>query len=97
MQWAFLHPEAAGFIPQFLSEADPRPAARQFDEAYAHGGGWRPMEGWERDGVAIRYPGDPALRPIAAVWLRHELIAVYPHAWVAIFQPDGRFEVARMD
>ncbi len=45
----------------------------------------------------IEYPGDPVLPPIAERMLRYERIVMYPHSLFAIIQPDGKFEVARMD
>lgn len=101
--WTPLHTlatsEHLGYIPQMLDLADPRPAREQFDSNYAHGGGWVPMPGWTYDPAnqTIKYPGDPALRPIARTALRDEQILLYPSAWVAIVQPDGRAEIARMD
>lgn len=102
LDWQILHPRGAdilGLIPAFIFESDPRSAAEQFNERYAHGGGWRPMSGWglEPGSFALKYPGDPALHPVAGAWLREERIFVYPYAWVAIVQADGSFEVARMD
>lgn len=96
------HPRATeehlGLIPTFLREGDPRSAAEQFEEHYAHGGGWRPMPGWELYESSLCYPGDE--RPyalLAETRLREETIRVYDGAWVAIIQPDGKFEVSRMD
>lgn len=87
-----------GFIPDMLSEADPRPAREQLDTGYAHGGGWRPFPGFElRPDNSLKYPGDPAMKPVASAQLRDELILVYPYAWVAIIQPDRVFEICRMD
>jgi len=87
-----------GYIRFFLFEDDPRSAREQFAERYAMGGGWNPMPKWERLGeTRIKYPGDPPLIPIAWTTLRDERILVYPHAWVMILQPNGDFEVARMD
>lgn len=101
MTLRFFHPQGAdlvGYIPEFLSPDDPRPAKEQFNDAYAHGGGWNPMEGWELLPLRrLKYPGDPPLKPVAELILRDETILVYPHAWVAIVQADGSFEVARMD
>lgn len=110
MNWTALHPRAdelVGIIPSFLSEADPRPARAQIDEAYAHGGGWHPLSGWlpqptninadGRNVPALQYPGDPIYRPVAFTLLRDELIVVYSYAWVGIFQPTGEFSVARLD
>jgi hypothetical protein len=95
--------EQLGFIPSFLSEDDPRGAREQLDSNYAHGGGWRPLEGWKIVNKniliipIIQYPGDPPLKPFAMTGLRDEVIYFYPHAQVMIVQPDGHFEVARMD
>lgn len=93
-----MHLDRLGLLPQMLHESDPRPARDQLNEGYAHGGGWRPMDGWLHiDEFAVQYPDDPPYLPIATTSLRNEVIAVYDHAWVAIFQPDGTFEICRMD
>lgn len=106
MNVTILHSRGAdliGLIPEFLSELDPRPAAEQFNERYAHGGGWYPMDGWQFTSFnGIKYPGDPVYLPVARIDLhtgkdRPETIFVYEHAWVAIVQADGTYEVARMD
>lgn len=91
--------EHLGFIPSFLSEADPRPAREQLDSNYRHGGGWRPFDGFTFDPVTrtIQYPGDPLFHPLAVTKLREELIYVFPHAWVLILQQDGTWEISRMD
>jgi len=86
-----------GLIPSFLSEDDPRSAREQLDANYAHGGGWRPMKGFERDGMVLRYPGDPPFKPLVMTGLREEVIVIYPHGIVMILQKDGSFEAARMD
>lgn len=101
LNWNMHHPRALdmlGYIPQFISEDDPRTAAEQFNSSYAHGGGWQPMSGWTMgtDG-GLKYPGDPKIMPVASAKLREEEIFVYPYAWVAIRQPDGKYEVARID
>ena len=110
IRFTALHPAAAqlvGYIPLMLEESDPRPAAVQFNERYAHGGGWSPLTGWRRSGsdeetdpcqrYAVQYPGDPVMRPVAIAKLRDEVICVYPHAWVGVFQPGGELELSRMD
>jgi hypothetical protein len=89
-----------GIIPFWLNPADPRPACEQLDEAYAHGGGWQPFEGFKyqpKRGHSIKYPGDPAMKPIGMMKFRDEMIVWYPHAWVMILQKDGSFEICRMD
>jgi hypothetical protein len=93
-------PDHLGLIPFFLSFDDPAPAREQFNANYAHGGGWYPMPGWTlKEDLALIYDEDedPPLKPIAAAHFNQELILIYPNAWVAIIQPDGSFEVSRMD
>lgn len=89
-------PEHLGFIPGFLDEDDPRPAAAQFGERYV--GGWIPNgKGSLTNEHVLLYPGDPPLKPLAMIPLRDEKIFIYPDAFVAIVQPDGAFEWDRMD
>jgi hypothetical protein len=92
-------PEELGLLPDFIDQNDPRPAREQFDANYQHGGGWHPIPGFENTkGVSIAYPGDKEYHPIAMWPLRGELIVVYRHSLVAIFQTGtGDFEVARLD
>lgn len=87
-----------GYLGDMLDDEDPRPAREQFNTAYAHGGGWQPFDGFTYmpDG-SIQYPGDPPYKPRARAVLRDEVIIFYDHAWVLIAQPDGTFEIARMD
>lgn len=98
--WILLHngmtAEHLGLIPSFLDRDDPRPAKEQFAEAYI--GGWRPLTSFKKlDNHAIQFPGDLPLKPIAVTHLRNEVIVLYPYSWVGIFQPDGSFEISRMD
>jgi hypothetical protein len=106
MNWTFLYPhseEMCGYLPSFLSEADPRSAKEQLNANYAHGGGWVPFEGFTLNYEAkpafwrLAYPGDPATRILAYAKLCEETIAFFENAWVAIVQPDGNYEIARMD
>ena len=99
MLWVMHAPmtrESLGFLPCFLSENDPRPAAEQFNRNYISG--WRPMEGFtlRADGT-LCYPGDPPLLPLAETRLRGEVIRLYECEWVVIIQPGGEFEVSLMD
>jgi len=91
--------DQVGFIPSFLDEDDPRPAAQQLDANYQHGGGWRPQKGFTYNPKtgALHYPGDPPFTPIALLVLRKELILIYQYGYVAVVQPDGSFEACRMD
>lgn len=91
--------EASGVIPFFLLHED-IPAREQIDHNYQHGGGWRPLKGWtfDREKNRIKYPGDPALLPHTRIDLASgEVVYIYPSAWVCIVQPDGAYEVARID
>lgn len=99
--WTMIHPRAnpdmLGYVPAFLSDADPRPAREQFHERYEFGG-WRPNRGFTLGaGDTLLYPEDPPLVPIAQRRLRDERIVMYPSAILAVFQSDGSFEAARLD
>ena len=91
-----------GFLPEILRPEDPRPVKEQLADRYAHGGGWSPFgkDQWTLSkGMVLKYPGDPALKPIAALRLplSDELVILYPHQMAAIIQADQSFEVARLD
>ena len=104
MTWVQLHPEAdfmahVGILASFLDAGDPRPAAEQFNANYGFGG-WMPFgEGKFKmlEGLGLQYPGDPVLAPLFATKLGDETIVVYSSSVVAIIQPGGSFEVARLD
>ena len=110
MTWKPLHPiftpESMGWIPTFLSAEDPRSARDQFDAHYAFAGGWSPTRSFDLvDGVLRSSlpdnpedgPPDEPLEPLSFCRLRDEVIRFYRHDWVSIEQPDGSFEVARLD
>lgn len=80
-------------------------AAKVFDRNYQHGGGWRPFAlmskykvgvNFKNDGV-YRFPGDPPSKPVARIEFGDEILYAYDHAMWCIIQPDGTFEIARMD
>jgi hypothetical protein len=86
-----------GFIPTFLHEHDPRPAAQQFQSNYPHGG-WDAFPGFTMSPSGkLLYPGDPPMACLYEARFRDEVIRLYQYEWVAIIQPDGSFEVSRMD
>lgn len=100
MVWVALHPQfmpdMLGFIPHFLDDADPRPAREQFNANYCSG--WKPFKGFKMlSNGDLSYPGDPPTQLLAETMLRDEIIRFYNQAWVAIIQPDGSYEIARMD
>jgi hypothetical protein len=100
--WVAKHPAAneghLGLIPTFVSDEDPRPAREQFDQNYGFAGGWQPFAGFKMLGNGnMKYPDDPPTRLLFEAKLREETIRVYESAWVAIIQPNGEFEVCRMD
>jgi len=107
IEWKMLHPYQnitieqvawrLGYLPYFLSEADPRSVREQFNANYKYGG-WRPFPGFElMTDNSLVYPNDPPIYPLAEAKLRDELILLYHHDWVAVIQPDRSFEVCRMD
>ncbi len=93
-----------GFIPEFFSDYDDRPAKEQIAENYGHGGGYHPMEGWEfnPEDHTILYTGEEPYKPLAHSILHEgdeteEHLYFYEYAWVCIVQMDGTFAVTRMD
>jgi len=88
-----------GYLPFFFDPDDPRPAKEQIHERYQHGGGWHPFEGFQmaEDHTSILYPGDPPMHLIAIANLRNERLFFYEGQWLAIMQPDGSHEIARVD
>lgn len=102
MKWIMKHPRATietlGYIPYFLNENNPKPAREQLDDNYRHGGGWTPFPGFVMlPNGNMKYPGDPETILLAETKLRDETIRFYQHSWVSIVQPDGSYEVCRMD
>ena len=102
MTWKMIHPQAGpemlGYLPSMVSDLSPKSAREQFNDAYSFAGGWTPFKGFtmlpDRN---LSYPGDPPTQLLAETKLRDETILFYDHAWVAIVQPDGSFEVCRKD
>src|SRR5262249_11094334 len=108
LTWVPMHPgvsfDMLGFIPSFLSASDERPAREQI--AASNISGWNPFNtnrtkgGFSllEDGSGdLQYPGDPRTRCLYMTKLREEYIYFYQHAWLRISQPDGTWEVARLD
>lgn len=97
-----------GFLPEFFDESDPRPAKEQLHENFQHGGGFSPLAGFSLVGDDV--PGEalltydkgsedeePPLREIGRAKLRDETLIFFDCSWLAIVQPDGSFEVTRVD
>lgn len=105
-EWTLHHSQMTydqlGWIPHIIRADDPRPVAEQVDDRYRHGGGWLPYgEGkWQRDIAtgALRYGSeDEPLPVLASLRVGEEMVYFYPYALVCVVQPDGSFEVSRMD
>jgi hypothetical protein len=96
-----LHPADLGFLPEILLPEDKRPVREQLNDRYAHGGGYRPFSGkfrLDRMTMILRYPGDPPFRPGAMIQIGDEKVFFYPQgAWLLILQPNGDWEVTRVD
>lgn len=100
MNWIALDPLVdLGFLPRLIGEDDPRPIREQIDDKYRYGGGWKPMRGWTFDKwtSTLKFPGDPVMRPLAAAQLRDEEIFLYRYSFLCVVQPNGSFEVSRVD
>lgn len=92
------------FLQMILIDADQRPAKQQINERYRHGGGWHAMKGWKLhldkhnlELTSITYPGDPPQYPLASAMLNAELVILFPHDFLAVVQPNGNFEISRID
>lgn len=101
MEWKLCHPkftaEGLGYLPSFLSESDPRSAREQLDAGYSQFGGWTSFPGFKMTERGLEYPGDPPQPLLAETRLRDEIVRLYNGSWVAIIQPDGSYDIARMD
>ena len=88
-----------GFLPAILRDDDPRPIKEQVEERYAHGGGWRPQNGFTFDFESgeLKYPGDPPLRPVAMTQIHGDMVILFPYSYVLIRYRDETFDVMRMD
>lgn len=98
----FTNPHHTGLLPTFFSEGDPLSAKEQVHQAYTHGGGWNSFPGftlcnWEKGPATIEYAGDPSMREMSRAKLRDETIILFESAWLAIVQPNGDFDIARVD
>lgn len=105
MTWVALdsrfHPEDLGFLWDILDSSDKRPVKEQLEDRYRHGGGWSPFgQGqWKLDRMTmtLRYPGDPPMKPLAMTAVGPEHVFFYPHAMLLVLQPNGDFDVTRVD
>jgi hypothetical protein len=89
-----------GLLWDILTPEDKRPVKDQLNDRYAHGGGYRPFPGFKLDRMTmtLRYPGDPLFKPAAMTTIGDEQVFFYPSgAWLLILQPNGEFEVTRVD
>ena len=102
--WVQLDPRfpasGLGFLWDILIPDDQRPVREQLDDRYAHGGGYRPFKGFtlDRRSMTLRYPGDPPFKPAAMALFGQEQVYFYPQgSWLLILQPNGDFDVTRVD
>jgi hypothetical protein len=102
MLWVFTDPrldlDILGFIPTFFDLDDPRSAREQIDVNYAHGGGWHPFSGFKLLANGdLHFPEDPPTKLLATSRFRDEKIFFYEHGWLRVEQPDGTWEISRID
>lgn len=89
-----------GFLWDILIPEDERKVKDQLNDRYAHGGGYRPFKGFKLDRMTmtLHYPGDPPFKPAAMTTIGDEQVFFYPSgAWLLILQPNGDYEVTRVD
>lgn len=95
-----MSPHELGFLPDIIRAEDPRPVKEQLATNYAHGGGYRPFDGFklDRKTMVLKYPGDPPFKPIAFAQINAEKVFFYRQgAWLLIMQPDDTWVVTRVD
>ena len=91
------HIDDWGFIPSFLSENNPKTAIQQLNDGQP--GGQNKFEGFKFDPERklLTYPGDPPMKVMSELHFKNDIIMLFPHAWILVLQPDGKWEVARCD
>lgn len=90
--------EKAGFIPFWLHNGIGMGAVEQISSNYGHGGGWRDSDGFTMDDESsLLYPGDPPMKVRAVGHVDQERVLIYDYGYVAVVQPDGTFQAARID
>lgn len=107
LTWSFyykLGPDALGFLPEQILATDMRPVREQLQERYAHGGGWKPFNGFKTnqidtaDRMVLSYPGDPPQRMLAECHHPNgEHIRLFESHWLMVQQKDGSYEISRVD
>lgn len=86
------------YLPHWFNPNVEETAQQAIHRHYGHGGGWQPFHGFVMGpGNALAYPGDPKLYPVARATFRGQEIYVYEHSWIAVVNPDGSYEVCRVD
>jgi hypothetical protein len=104
MQITYFHPRATlahwGEIPNWLSDASPKPAKQQLHDGYRFGG-WQSMKSdkikMQPDGK-YKYPGDPMQFPISEIRMASgERVLLYDSSIVVVVEKDGNWDMARMD
>lgn len=97
----FSNMKAAGLIPEFLDEHDPRTVQEQLDENYAHGGGWNSFEGFTLGSgpghYTLSYPGDPVYRGVSRAQFRNQTLVLFQYAWLGIIEDGKLLDVSRVD
>lgn len=94
--------EGLGYLPDILLPTDKRPVKDQLEDRYAHGGGYRPFPDkhfrLDRRTMTLKFPGDPVFKPAAMAFFGSEQVFFYPNcSLLLILQPDGKFDVTRVD
>ena len=101
--WVQLDPNfdmrGLGFLPGFLRPRDGRTVKEQLEARYAHGGGWRPIQGFTmRRDRTLDFPDDEPFEPSAMTVIGDETVIFYAYCeLISVIQPDGSFEVARVN
>jgi hypothetical protein len=97
--------EAAGMLPEILRPDDPRPVKEQLNDRYSHGGGFMASKGFtfkkEGDKAILSYEIEDDDPEIYQEWSRSKVndeeLYLFDASFMAIVQPDGTYEVTRVD
>lgn len=96
-------PEYLGYLPEIILASDLRPVREQIKERYSHGVGWKPFTRFQvnlgMDSRAVlQYPGDPPI--LMSCECKHpngETIQLFEGSWLRVIQPDGSYEISRVN
>lgn len=92
--------DVLGLLPEIITDKDSRPVREQIEDRYAHGGGWKPMEGFTFDPMSatLTYKDGEQMLALAYAAVRNEVVVLYESAILLVFnRTDNTYDVIRID